>query len=50
LLDHPRTAQSCATLREWGVSIIPPEDHGEGPALAPTDVILAEVERRLLES
>ena len=47
LLDHPRTAQSMATLREWGVSVIPPEDHGEGPRLAPTDEIMAEVARRL---
>ena len=47
LLDHPRTAQSMATLREWGVSVIPPEDHGDGPRLAPTDVIMAEVARRL---
>lgn len=47
LLDHPRTAQSCATLQEWGVSIVPPEDHGDGPRLAPTEVVLAEVARRL---
>ena len=47
LLDHPLTARSCATLAEWGVSIVPPEDHGEGPRLAPTNVILTEVERRL---
>jgi phosphopantothenoylcysteine synthetase/decarboxylase len=47
LLDHPRTALSCETLRAWGASIVPPEDHGEGPRLAPTEVILAEVARRL---
>ena len=49
LLDHPRTARSCATLRDWGVSIIPPEDHGDGPRLAPTEVVLAEVARRLAD-
>jgi phosphopantothenoylcysteine decarboxylase / phosphopantothenate---cysteine ligase len=47
LLDHPRTAESCATLQGWGVSIVPPEDHGDGPRLAPTDVVLAEVARQL---
>ena len=47
LLEHPRTALSCATLRDWGVSVVPPEDHGGGPRLAPADVILAEVARRL---
>jgi phosphopantothenoylcysteine synthetase/decarboxylase len=47
LLRHPRTEQSMATLRAWGVSVIPPEDHPEGPRLAATEVILAEVERGL---
>ena len=47
LLDHPRAAQSVATLRQWGVSIVPPEDHGDGPRLAPTSVILGEVARQL---
>ena len=50
LLDHPRTALSMATLREWGVSVVPPEDHGDGPRLAPTEVILAEVARRVAPS
>jgi phosphopantothenoylcysteine synthetase/decarboxylase len=47
LLRHPRTARSMATLREWGVSVIDPEDRGDGPRLAADDVILAEVARRL---
>jgi len=47
LLRHPLTARSMATLRDWGVSVLEPQDHGEGPRLAPDDVILAEVERRL---
>ena len=47
LLDHPRTAQSLATLGTWGVSIVPSEDHGDGPRLAPTPTILAEVARQL---
>jgi phosphopantothenoylcysteine synthetase/decarboxylase len=47
LLRHPRAASSMAALREWGVSVVGPVDHGEGPRLAPNDVLLAEVERRL---
>ena len=50
LLDHPRTALSMATLREWGVSVVPPEDYGDGPRLAPIEVILAEVARRVAPS
>jgi phosphopantothenoylcysteine synthetase/decarboxylase len=47
LLDHPRTARSLATLRDWGITIVPCEDHGFGPQLAPTPVILATVAERL---
>ena len=47
LLDHPRAALSRATLESWGVTIVPSEDHGDGPRLAPTDVIMAAVARRL---
>lgn len=47
LLDHPQTARSCATLSDWGVTIIPPEDLGEGPRLAPIEVIMAAVESQL---
>ena len=46
LLAHPRTAQSIATLRGWGVSVLEPEDTGEGLRLASTQKILAEVDRR----
>jgi phosphopantothenoylcysteine synthetase/decarboxylase len=46
LYAHPRTAQSVATLRSWGVGVLEPEDTGEGLRLAPTASILAEVERR----
>jgi phosphopantothenoylcysteine synthetase/decarboxylase len=48
LLRHPRTPASIATLRSWGVLVIEPVDSGNGPRLAPDDVILAEV-RRCLE-
>jgi phosphopantothenoylcysteine synthetase/decarboxylase len=47
LRKHPQTALSMANLRAWGVSVIEPEDHGDGPRLAPDAVILAEVARRL---
>src|SRR6202049_1337491 len=47
LLQHPRAASSMAALREWGVSVIGPVDHGDGPRLAPPEALLAEVERRL---
>jgi phosphopantothenoylcysteine synthetase/decarboxylase len=47
LLRHPRTAASLAILRDWGVSVIDPVDLGDGPRLAATDVILAEVQRVL---
>jgi phosphopantothenoylcysteine synthetase/decarboxylase len=47
LLDHPRTTDSVATLSGWGATIVPCEDHGYGPQLAPTSVILGEVARRL---
>ena len=43
LLDHPRAQESLRTLLAWGVAIVPPVDEGEGPRLAPTDAILAEV-------
>src|SRR4029434_8195858 len=50
LLRHPRTSASMATLRDWGVSVIEPVDSGDGPRLAPDDVILAEVRQALARS
>jgi phosphopantothenoylcysteine synthetase/decarboxylase len=50
LLRHPRATASIAALRDWGVSVIDPFDSGDGPRLAATDVILAEVKRRLTET
>jgi len=47
LLRHPRAVSSLATLRDWGVSVIGPVDRGEGPRLAPTEALMAEVARRL---
>src|SRR5262252_1482128 len=48
LLRHPRTLASMATLRDWGVSLIEMVNDGDGPRLAPDEVILAEA-RRCLE-
>ena len=47
LLRHPRAQTSMASLREWGVSVIGPVDQGDGPRLAPIDVLMAEVAARL---
>src|SRR5213592_4798223 len=46
LLRHPRSLRSMDTLREWGVSVLPPEDL----RMAPDEVILEEVERQLRAS
>jgi len=46
LFAHPRTAESMAALRSWGVSVLEPEDTGQGLRLAATRAILAEVSRR----
>jgi phosphopantothenoylcysteine decarboxylase len=43
LLDHPVARASLTTLRSWNVTIVPPVDAGEGPRLAPTQALLAEV-------
>jgi phosphopantothenoylcysteine decarboxylase/phosphopantothenate--cysteine ligase len=47
LLRHPRATSSMASLREWGISIVGPVDDGDGPRLAATETLLAEVVRRL---
>jgi phosphopantothenoylcysteine synthetase/decarboxylase len=43
LLDHPVAQASLRKLPEWGVTIVPPVDAGEGPRLAPTETLLAAV-------
>jgi len=45
LARHPRYAEACAGLREWGVHVIDPVDQGNGPRLAPTAAIVAHVAR-----
>src|SRR6185312_11757904 len=43
LLDHPQAQASPKTLPGWGVTIVPPADAGDGPRLAPTDLLLDAV-------
>jgi len=43
LLDHPMAQASLRRLPEWGVTIVPPVDEGDGPRLALTETLLAAV-------
>jgi phosphopantothenoylcysteine synthetase/decarboxylase len=43
LLAHPQAQASLRTLPEWGVTIVPPIDDGNGPRLAPTEQLLDAV-------
>ena len=43
LLNHPEAQASLEKLPAWGVTIVPPVDEGQGPRLAPTDVLLNAV-------
>ncbi len=45
LFDHPIAQASLRTLPTWGVTVIPPEDTGQGPRLAPTETLLAAIAR-----
>ncbi len=45
LLNHPEAQASLKKLPEWGVTVIPPVDEGEGPRLAPTATLLNAVRR-----
>jgi phosphopantothenoylcysteine synthetase/decarboxylase len=43
LLAHPLAQASLRILPEWGVTIVPPVDDGNGPRLAPTEQLLDAV-------
>ena len=43
LLNHPEARISLAKLPGWGVTIVPPVDQGEGPRLAPSELLLDAV-------
>jgi phosphopantothenoylcysteine synthetase/decarboxylase len=47
LLAHPQAQASLRTLRQWGVTIVPPVDEGEGPRLAPSAQLLEAVRRHV---
>jgi phosphopantothenoylcysteine synthetase/decarboxylase len=40
LMAHPQAKASLRTLPQWGVTIVPPVDEGNGPRLAPTEQLL----------
>jgi len=43
LLNHPQAQASLKVLPDWGVTIVPPVDEGEGPRLAPSAILLDAV-------
>ncbi len=43
LLAHPEAQASLNKLAGWGVTIVPPVDHGDGPRLAPSAQLLDAV-------
>jgi phosphopantothenoylcysteine synthetase/decarboxylase len=43
LMAHPQAQSALKTLPEWGVTIVPPIDEGNGPRLAPTEALLDAV-------
>jgi phosphopantothenoylcysteine synthetase/decarboxylase len=43
LLKHPEAQASLCKLASWGVTIVPPVDEGEGPRLAPSEMLLDAV-------
>jgi phosphopantothenoylcysteine synthetase/decarboxylase len=43
LLAHPQAQASLQILPNWGVTIVPPVDDGQGPRLAPTELLIDAV-------
>src|SRR5260370_656908 len=43
LLAHPEAQASLRKLGSWRVTIVPPVDEGEGPRLAPSELLLGAV-------
>jgi phosphopantothenoylcysteine decarboxylase len=50
LMDHPQARASLGTLSAWRVTVVPPFDDGEGPRLAPTEILLHAVRPYVLTS
>src|SRR5437764_10188030 len=45
LLNHPAARAALKRLPDWGVTIVPPVDEGEGPRLAPSAALVDAVRR-----
>jgi phosphopantothenoylcysteine synthetase/decarboxylase len=45
LLAHPVAQASLKKLASWGVAVVPPVDEGDGPRLAPSEVLVDAVRR-----
>jgi hypothetical protein len=43
LLAHAEAQAALGKLRSWQVTIVPPVDGGDGPRLAPTELLLDAV-------
>src|SRR5947209_14411402 len=43
LLNHPEAQSSLKRLSAWAVTIVPPLDEGEGPRLAPSELLIDAV-------
>jgi len=43
LFEHPRAQESLRILPSWGVTVVPMQDEGYGPRLAPTPDLLSAV-------
>jgi phosphopantothenoylcysteine synthetase/decarboxylase len=41
LFAHPIVRQSISTLTTWGVTVIEPQDAGQGLMMAPSEIVLA---------
>jgi phosphopantothenoylcysteine synthetase/decarboxylase len=44
LFAHPIVRQSIATLTRWGVTVVEPQDAGQGLMMAPSDVVLSSLQ------
>jgi phosphopantothenoylcysteine synthetase/decarboxylase len=50
LLNHPEAQASIRRLPTWGVTIVPPVDEGEGPRLAPSELLIDAVRPHVRQS
>ena len=50
LWTHPRAAESAATLRRWGCTVLDPVPNGDWLTLAPDDAIVEATRRAIGEA